>query len=317
MKKQMTIIVIAIVVAIVALVPMSIASANDNATPTPAAGYQTGYINQGAPLNLTSATPAPDSIVTPSSSTAPSGFENSSSWAQSTDLPFTVQAFGEAGQDGWSWTNYSFLQITLTQVVTNLVALFNNWTDPSGDGYATISGVVGQTFTFNASGEGQSQIDFFWTTPVPTPTGCPPKTPCTPKVIVIPPQTVECIVPLASGVLSVTYNGKNVGFVNGGWNNIQFTNAGDLMNGLYGLYQANGTWSEESIVVVNLKNGEVIKMQPTPNVDHGYSKGCFIAYSSTWGEGYTPASGHPVASTTSYEPLIIPCPPTEVASEDN
>lgn len=308
----------------------SIASANDTATATPAPGNISGYVNQGTPVVQTTATqPANAVVVTAVGATPPAGYEDAGSWPQGYDSqPFSVAPVGEAGQDGWSWTNWNYLVVTLTQTVQNVVVLWDNWNDNSQDGYGSFSGNAGDTFIVNAAGgDGVSQVDFFWMTATPTPTEppatgtptptpCAPKTPCTPKVITLPPQTVDCIVPLAAAVDSITYNGKAVGYRQGGWDNVQFTN-GDLMNGLYANYQNAGSkWTEESVVIVTLKNGEVILLQPTPNVDHGYSKGCFIAHSSTWGEGYTPAAGRPVFSQTSSDPIVIPCPPTEVANTD-
>ncbi len=143
----------------------------------------------------------------------------------------------------------------------------------------------------------------------PPPTPETPPTPCVPKVIVVDPQTVQCLVPLAAAVYSVEYHGKSVGFRQMGWNNIQFTN-GDLMAGLYSRYQQG---QDDSTVTVTLVNDEIIQMQPTPNVDHGYSSGCFIKSSSTWTPGYTPEAGRAVETKVSSTPVVIPCPPTVVA----
>lgn len=181
----------------------SIASANDTATATPAPGSQSGYVNQGTPVNLTTATPPPNAVVvTPIGATPPAGFEDSSSWPQNyAGQPFSVAPIGEAGQDGWSWTNWTNLIVTLTDTVNQVVVLWDNWTDDSQDGYGVFSGNAGDTFVIPVTGgDGISQVDFFWTTATPSPTPTEPPatgtpTPC-PKVkcvvVQLPPEKLVC-----------------------------------------------------------------------------------------------------------------------------
>jgi hypothetical protein len=269
MKKQLMIIVIAIIVAIVALVPMSIASANDDATPTPG-GSQSGYISQGTPVNLTSATPAPDAVVvTPSIGvTAPAG---SSDWPQNyEDQPFTVQAFGEAGQDGWSWTNWSYLVVTLTEAIENVVVFWDNWVDNSQDGYGSFGGNAGDSFIiYAADGVGISQADFFVIAPTPTPTGCPKKE-CT--LVTFPPEKLVCQTRFgeAGAPLSVkglqTIDGQTLKQGTEWW--VTFDNVkGDVT-----LHFASGDL-RSTLLVATLSDGSKKKVQMDPTFGAVYNLG--------------------------------------------
>ncbi len=271
MKKNLVIIVIAIIVAVVALVPMSIASANDNATPTPG-GSQSGYVNQGTPVNPTTATPPPNAVVvTPIGVTPPAGFEDSSSWPQNyAEQPFTVQAFGEDGLGGASWTNWDYLLVTLTEAIENIATLWDSWQDNTQDAYGGFGGNVGDTFVIYApGGEGTSQVDFFWTTPTPTPTGCPKKE-CT--LITFPPEKLVCQTRFgeAGAPLSVnglqTIDGQTLKQGTEWW--VTF----DSVKGDVTLHFASGDL-RSTLLVATLSDGSQKKVQMDPTFGAIYNQG--------------------------------------------
>jgi|GEM_PF-5859812 len=108
----------------------------------------------------------------------------------------------------------------------------------------------------------------------------PPPPPCEQMCVEQDPQHVECVMPLASLPVSITFEGAELTFyaVYGEKTNIQFIGHGDLL-------------STNPIVKMNLADGEQLMVQMQPNVDFGYSKGCYTVESTTWVDGFTPDPG--------------------------
>lgn len=88
-----------------------------------------------------------------------------------------------------------------------------------------------------------------------------------------PPQPVECFVPLAGEVISITYEGREVSFTQMAWDNLRFYD-GDLMDQQPTLEVRLASNQDGSI--------EDLLITVTPNTGHGYSTNCYIAWSSTW-----------------------------------